>query len=104
MTSSTTEHPAVTRFREYLRIKTMQPNPDYEGSNAFLINQANEIGMPYKIVEVSLVHVVHPLGTSLCISLHNQHSLLILHYCLPFFPSSLNQKNKKNSASRASPP
>ncbi|KAG0332505.1 adenylate cyclase, partial [Podila horticola] len=51
MTSSTTEHPAVTRFREYLRIKTMQPNPDYEGSNAFLINQANEIGMPYKIVE-----------------------------------------------------
>ncbi|KAF9020524.1 adenylate cyclase [Haplosporangium bisporale] len=51
MTSSTAEHPAVTRFREYLRIKTMQPNPDYEGSTAFLINQANEIGMPYKVVE-----------------------------------------------------
>ncbi|KAG0082583.1 adenylate cyclase [Podila epicladia] len=51
MTSSTTEHPAVTRFREYLRIKTMQPNPDYEGSTAFLINQAIEIGMPYKVVE-----------------------------------------------------
>ena len=23
------EHPAVTRFREYLRIETVHPNPDY---------------------------------------------------------------------------
>lgn len=23
------EHPAVTNFREYIRIKTVQPNPDY---------------------------------------------------------------------------
>ena len=23
------EHPSVTVFREYLRIKTVQPNPDY---------------------------------------------------------------------------
>jgi len=72
MTSSTAEHPAVTRFREYLRIKTMQPNPDYEGSTAFLINQANEIAMPYKVVEVKprllhlstttrfMTHLVHP--------------------------------------------
>ncbi|KAF9414303.1 adenylate cyclase [Podila epigama] len=55
MTSDAHEHPAVTRFRDYLRIKTMQPNPDYEGSTAFLINQAKEIGMPYKIVEASCV-------------------------------------------------
>ncbi|KAF8923032.1 adenylate cyclase, partial [Dissophora ornata] len=40
-----------TRFREYLRIKTVQPKPDYAGSTAFLIRQAEEIGMPYKIVE-----------------------------------------------------
>ena len=26
------EDPAVSRFREYLRIKTVQPNPDY-GTN-----------------------------------------------------------------------
>ncbi|KAF9896901.1 adenylate cyclase, partial [Lobosporangium transversale] len=46
-----TEHPAVTRFREYLRIKTMQPTPDYAGSTAFLIRQAEEIGIPYHVVE-----------------------------------------------------
>ncbi|ORZ11750.1 hypothetical protein BCR41DRAFT_356879 [Lobosporangium transversale] len=44
-----TEHPAVTRFREYLRIKTMQPTPDYAGSTAFLIRQAEEIGIPYHV-------------------------------------------------------
>lgn len=49
-----TEHPAVTRFREYLRIKTVQPNPDYVGSTAFLIRQAQEIGMPYSTVEVPI--------------------------------------------------
>ncbi|KAF9190123.1 adenylate cyclase [Haplosporangium sp. Z 767] len=45
------EHPAVTRFREYLRIKTVQPEPDYWGASKFLIRQAEEIGMPYRIVE-----------------------------------------------------
>ncbi|KAH7042924.1 hypothetical protein BKA57DRAFT_483035 [Linnemannia elongata] len=47
----TNEHPAVTRFREYLRIDTRQPTPDYAGSTAFLIRQAQEIGMPYRVVE-----------------------------------------------------
>ena len=28
------EDPAVSRFREYLRIKTVQPNPDY-GANTY---------------------------------------------------------------------
>lgn len=27
------EHPSVTLFRQYLRIRTVQPNPDY-GENA----------------------------------------------------------------------
>lgn len=48
----TNEHPAVTRFREYLRIDTRQPTPDYAGSTAFLIRQAQEIDMPYRVVEV----------------------------------------------------
>ncbi|KAF9132082.1 adenylate cyclase [Mortierella sp. GBA39] len=47
----TNEHPAVTRFREYLRIDTRQPTPDYAGSTAFLIRQAQEIDMPYRVVE-----------------------------------------------------
>lgn len=51
-TSDANEHIAVTRFREYLRIRTVQPNPDYVGSTAFLIRQAEEIGLPYKVVEV----------------------------------------------------
>ncbi|OZJ02963.1 hypothetical protein BZG36_04519 [Bifiguratus adelaidae] len=46
-----TEHPAVSRFREYLRIKTVQPNPDYEGCTAFLKRQAEEIGLGFKVVE-----------------------------------------------------
>ncbi|KAF9582741.1 adenylate cyclase, partial [Lunasporangiospora selenospora] len=50
-TNEANEHPAVTRFREYLRIKTVQPNPDYAGSTAFLIREAEELGLPYKIVE-----------------------------------------------------
>ncbi|KAG0311464.1 adenylate cyclase [Linnemannia gamsii] len=45
------EHPAVTRFREYLRIDTRQPTPDYAGSTEFLIRQAKEIDMPYRVVE-----------------------------------------------------
>ena len=30
------EHPAVTKFRDYLRIKSVQPDPDYDGTNEFL--------------------------------------------------------------------
>lgn len=29
MAATENEHPAVTHFREYIRIKTVQPNPDY---------------------------------------------------------------------------
>lgn len=38
------EHPAVTRFREYLRINTMQPKPDYKKCVDFLAAQATELG------------------------------------------------------------
>lgn len=45
---------AIDNFRKYLRIKTIQPNPDYEGCVKFLIEMANELGMTHKIFEVSL--------------------------------------------------
>ncbi|CAG8547824.1 9357_t:CDS:2 [Ambispora gerdemannii] len=45
-----TEHPAVSRFREYLRIKTVQPNPDYDSSTAFLLREAKEIGVSSRIL------------------------------------------------------
>ena len=34
----------VERFREYLRIRTAQPTPDYVGAAAFLEAQAHDIG------------------------------------------------------------
>ncbi|CAJ0936052.1 unnamed protein product, partial [Mesorhabditis belari] len=36
---------AVTKFREYLRIKTVQPNPDYESCTKFLFGLADELGI-----------------------------------------------------------
>ena len=45
------EHPAVTLFREYLRIKSVHPNPDYESCNVFLKRMAEELELPWQIVE-----------------------------------------------------
>jgi aminoacylase len=39
------EEIAVSKFREYLRIKTVQPNPDYKSCTAFLLSYAKEIGI-----------------------------------------------------------
>ncbi|KAH7709755.1 aminoacylase-1-like isoform 1 [Aphelenchoides avenae] len=36
---------AVTKFREYLRVNTEQPNPDYEACKDFLFNYAKELGV-----------------------------------------------------------
>lgn len=44
------ENPSVTLFREYLRIKTVHPNPDYQKSTSFLIQIA---------IKYNLKHVVH---------------------------------------------
>ncbi|KAJ2352670.1 adenylate cyclase [Coemansia sp. RSA 2618] len=41
----TTIHPSVKRFIEYLRIKTVQPTPDYASCQAFLERQAQELGL-----------------------------------------------------------
>eukprot|EP01114_Cavostelium_apophysatum_P019724 TRINITY_DN6432_c0_g1_i1.p1 TRINITY_DN6432_c0_g1~~TRINITY_DN6432_c0_g1_i1.p1 ORF type:complete len:441 (+),score=99.31 TRINITY_DN6432_c0_g1_i1:101-1324(+) len=43
-----TEDPSVTLFREYLRIKTVHPNPDYPGAMRFLKAQAERIGLEFE--------------------------------------------------------
>ena len=45
------ENPATTLFREYIRIESVQPKPDYQGCMQFLIRQADSLGLPYKIHE-----------------------------------------------------
>ncbi|PVU85545.1 hypothetical protein BB559_006953 [Furculomyces boomerangus] len=48
---TTPESPEVSRFRQYLQIKTVQPTPDYAACTQFLVNQAKEIGLEYQVVE-----------------------------------------------------
>ncbi|OXA57515.1 aminoacylase-1 [Folsomia candida] len=43
------EDPAVTRFREYLRINSAHPIPDYDSCIAWLRNQALEIGLSFNV-------------------------------------------------------
>ncbi|KAF2893524.1 hypothetical protein ILUMI_12649 [Ignelater luminosus] len=40
---------AVENFRNYLRIRSVHPNPDYDGCVAFLENQAKTLGLPMKV-------------------------------------------------------
>ncbi|OLY81847.1 Aminoacylase-1 [Smittium mucronatum] len=42
---------SVTRFRQYLKINTMHPEPDYYKCAEFLVDQAKEIGLESSIVE-----------------------------------------------------
>lgn len=44
------ENPSTRRFREYLRIKTVHPDPNYDKALNFLAELANEIGLPWKTV------------------------------------------------------
>ena len=50
--SYTPDDRAVELFREYLRIKSVHPKPDYDGTNAFLKRIADELQLPYKITEM----------------------------------------------------
>lgn len=45
------EHPSTSLFREYIRIKTVQPNPDYETCTRFLTGQAESLQLPWKVTE-----------------------------------------------------
>ncbi|XP_076447234.1 aminoacylase-1-like [Babylonia areolata] len=46
------EDPAVTNFRTYLRINTVQPNPCYGEADSFYQAQAKEIGLDFRSAEV----------------------------------------------------
>merc|ERR1719510_1089840 len=46
------EHPSTTLFREYLRIKSVQPDPDYDSSIVFLERQAKRLGLDYHVTEM----------------------------------------------------
>lgn len=45
------EDPSTSLFREYIRINTMQPTPDYKKCIQFLKRIAEELGLPYKVTE-----------------------------------------------------
>ena len=42
------ENPATTLFRDYVRIPSVQPNPDYQQVIDFLVEQAKSLGLPYR--------------------------------------------------------
>ncbi|XP_064422213.1 aminoacylase-1 [Latimeria chalumnae] len=46
------EDPAVSLFREYLRIRTVHPEPDYAGAVKFLQRVSAELGLPCKVIQV----------------------------------------------------
>ncbi|KAJ3045988.1 adenylate cyclase, partial [Rhizophlyctis rosea] len=46
------EHIAVRHFREYLRIKTVQPKPDYLGARDFLERYAKDLQLQFRTLEV----------------------------------------------------
>jgi len=45
------ENPSTSVFREYIRVNTMQPNPDYQSCMEFLKAQANRLGLSFFITE-----------------------------------------------------
>ncbi|KAL7750149.1 adenylate cyclase [Sorochytrium milnesiophthora] len=46
-TTDAHEHQAVTTFRDYLRVKTVHPNPDYLSVSVFLRKLAADVGLEY---------------------------------------------------------
>ena len=45
------EHSSTSLFREYIRINTMHPNPDYAKCMKFLQGLAEKIGLPWKVTK-----------------------------------------------------
>uniref|UniRef100_A0A8C4HJE2 N-acyl-aliphatic-L-amino acid amidohydrolase n=1 Tax=Dicentrarchus labrax TaxID=13489 RepID=A0A8C4HJE2_DICLA len=52
------EDPSVSLFREYLRLRTVHPDPDYDAALRFLDRIAEELGLPMKKIEVCPGRVV----------------------------------------------
>ena len=42
----------MTLFREYLRIKSVHPNPDYASCVEFLTRQAARLGLEYHVTDI----------------------------------------------------
>ncbi|XP_064633327.1 aminoacylase-1-like [Lineus longissimus] len=47
---------AVANFIEYLRINTVQPEPDYDGAIVFLKKMASELDLPVEVIHVTPKH------------------------------------------------
>ena len=43
---------AIQRFIEYIRIKTVQPEPDYDSALKFLKNYAQELDLEYSTMKI----------------------------------------------------
>ena len=41
---------ALQRFIEYIQIKTVQPEPDYDGALKFLKTYAQELGLEFRVI------------------------------------------------------
>ncbi|XP_061583197.1 aminoacylase-1A-like [Cololabis saira] len=52
------EDPSVSLFRDYLRLRTVHPEPDYDAALKFLDRIAEELGLPMKKIEVCPGRVV----------------------------------------------
>uniref|UniRef100_A0A8C5QGH1 N-acyl-aliphatic-L-amino acid amidohydrolase n=1 Tax=Leptobrachium leishanense TaxID=445787 RepID=A0A8C5QGH1_9ANUR len=50
---SSSENPSTSLFREYLRIRTVHPDPDYDGAEEFLVRVAKDIGLESRKVKLS---------------------------------------------------
>uniref|UniRef100_A0AAR2KEG5 Peptidase M20 dimerisation domain-containing protein n=1 Tax=Pygocentrus nattereri TaxID=42514 RepID=A0AAR2KEG5_PYGNA len=80
------EDPAVSVFREYIRLKTVHPEPDYDGALKFLGRISEELGLPMKKIEVhwfmTLVAIMTWTGTnpSLKSVLLNSHTDVVPVY------------------------
>ena len=82
------ENPATTLFREYIRINTMQPNPDYVKAIEFLTVQAKFLCLPFWTLECvpgKPIFVMTWAGTdpSLSAVVLNSHTDVV-----PVFPES----------------
>lgn len=79
-TTTTEEHISVQRFREYLRIKTVHPEPDYASCTAFLSAYAKELAfftsirviqpVPGKDLVVMSIEGTRPELSSLILNSH----------------------------------
>ncbi|PWA02009.1 hypothetical protein BB558_001872 [Smittium angustum] len=60
----TIEEPAsVTRFRQFFKIQTVHPKPDYTACAEFLVDQADEIGLESKLAQGKQIVIMKLPGT-----------------------------------------